>query len=268
MNPNTYLKSMWRNSYKPIVFVAMSLDDRFEKRFNEVIKPAIEQEVILGHKLSAYRVDLSRSGESIITEISDGIAHCFLFLADVSTVDVLRFSEQPARNSNVLYEVGIALACRLPEEVLLIRDDNDPLIFDTSSIPHKTIDFSNNDKAITEIRSLLIDRARERKIMHDARVLMALQHLTTDDLNLLRLLFKLEPNQSADLRKDSGKRKILSIPTATALKNLMANDLAVASNLTENGGLTYKLTDIGRAVAERYELISNKMESTSENKNS
>lgn len=192
MNPNTYLRTMWRNTFEPKVFVAMSFEERFGRRFNEIIKPAIEDEEIVGNRLSAYRVDLSNSGESILTEISNGIAHSFLFLADVSTIDVLRFSEKPARNSNVLYEVGIALACRTPEEVLLIRDDTDPLIFDTSSIPHQTIDFSDREVAIKEVRSLLIDRATERKIINDARVLTSMSHLSPDDLNLLIVLSKLK----------------------------------------------------------------------------
>ena len=246
---------MWRNSFEQQVFVAMSFEDRFEKRFNEIIKPAIEDQDIAGNKLSAYRVDLSKSGESILTEIANGIAHSFLFLADVSTIDVLRFSEKPARNSNVLYEVGMALACRSPEEVLLIRDDADPLIFDTSSIPHQTIDFSDKDAAILEIRKLLIDRATERKIINDARVLLSLSHLTPDDLNLLISLSQVDEDHSADLRRDVGDMKILPIPVAKSLENLLKSDLAVAYALTEDYNLTYKLTDIGRAVAKRFEAL-------------
>ena len=264
MNPNTYLKSMWRNSYEPYVFVAMSFEERFNTRFEEIIRPAIEGENIGGRKLKAYRVDLSKSGESILTEISNGIAHCFLFLADVSTIDHLRFSDKPARNSNVLYEVGIALACRTPEEVLLIRDDYDPLIFDTSSIPHITINFDDKAPAIEEIRSLLEDRDRERKIISDARVLTSLSHLTPEDIELLIGLSSLDVNQSADLRADIGEKKILSIPAATSLSNLLRLDLAIGHAITDDHSLTYKLTDIGRAVTECFQtLVQKKNESKS-----
>jgi len=255
MNPNTYLKSMWRNTYESYVFVAMSFEDRFNSRFEKIIKPAIEERKIQGRKLSAYRVDLSKSGESILTEISNGIAHCFLFLADVSTVDQLRFSNKPARNPNVLYEVGIALACRTSEEVLLIRDDSDPLIFDTSSVPHITIDFEDHNRAKKEIRALLEDRAKERKIITDARVFTSLSHLSPEDLALLIGLSNLKPDQSADLRKDIGDKKILAIPTAAALSNLLRLDLAVGHAITEDASMTYILTDIGRAVAERFKMM-------------
>ncbi|MGD2117411.1 MAG: hypothetical protein PVG66_03565 [Chromatiales bacterium] len=244
----------------------MSFEDRFNARFENVIKPAIEENEIGGRKLKAYRVDLSRSGESILTEISNGIAHCFLFLADVSTIDHLRFSDKPARNSNVLYEVGIALACRTSEEVLLVRDDSDPLIFDTSSVPHITIDFEDQKKAKEEIQSLLEDRAKERKIIEDARVLSSLSHLSPGDLDLLMGLFKLAPSQSTDLRRYIGENKMLSIPTANALGNLLRLDLAIGHAITEDRSLTYKLTDIGRAVADRFQKLVQKKKENDENK--
>lgn len=246
---------MWRNSFDNYVFVAMSFEERFQIRFEEIIKPAIENEEIAGNKLKAHRVDLSKSGESILTEISDGIAHCFLFLADVSTIDVLRFSEKPARNSNVLYEVGMAVSCRTPEEVLLIRDDTDPLIFDTSSIPHSTLDFTDKDKAIIQLRELLTDRVKERNIIYDARVQTSLAHLAPDDLEILTTLSNIDKTQSADFRTDIGGRKMMPIPAARALENLLRNDLAIAHSLTSDHGLTYKLTDIGRAVADRFEKL-------------
>src|SRR5512139_2233994 len=41
------------------VFVAMSFDDRFQLRFDEVLRPAIEGIEYLGQKLVAHRVDLT-----------------------------------------------------------------------------------------------------------------------------------------------------------------------------------------------------------------
>ena len=256
---------MWRNSYESYVFVAMSFEDRFDSRFKNIIQPAIEENEIGSRNLTAYRVDLSKSGESILTEISNGIAHCFLFLADVSTIDRLRFNDMPARNPNVLYEVGIALACRSPEEVLLIRDDSDPLIFDTSSVPHVTIDFEDQNRAKEEIRTLLEDRAKERKMITDARVVSSLSHLAPQDLGLLVNLSKLDPNHSIDLRQDIAGIKMLPIPIETALGNLLRLDLAVGYAITDDGSLTYRLTDIGRAVSVRFETLAGKTEEHDEN---
>ena len=74
-------------------------------------------------------MDLSKTGDSILTDIVDGIAHSQLVPADVSTIGKDSVTGTPYRNGNVMYEVGIALACRHPSEVLLVRDDEDTFPF-------------------------------------------------------------------------------------------------------------------------------------------
>ena len=61
-------------------------------------------------------------------------------------------SGRPYRNGNVMYEVGLALACRHSSEVLLVRDDHDAFLFDVSTIPHTTINFANKSVAIDALR--------------------------------------------------------------------------------------------------------------------
>lgn len=70
----------------------------------------------------------------MLTDIMDGIAHSLMVLADVSTAGKDQNTGEPYRNGNVMYEVGLALACRQPAEVLLIRDDRDRFLFDVSTI--------------------------------------------------------------------------------------------------------------------------------------
>ncbi len=123
MHPNTYLRTLWREETLDQLFVAMSFEPRFEERYRDIIKPAVERAPIAGRRLKAYKVDNSLTGDSILTDIADGIAHSAVILADVSVIDEGRFTGCPIRIGNVMYEVGIALSCRLPSEVLLIRDD-------------------------------------------------------------------------------------------------------------------------------------------------
>ena len=136
MHPQTYLKTFWRLELEPQVFVAMTFDPRYQSRFSDIIEPAIRSINVGDQRLSPHRVDISKSGDSILTEISDGIAHSQLVLADVSTVGKDSVSGSAFRNGNVMYEVGLALACRHSSEVLLIRDDHDDFLFDVSTIPH------------------------------------------------------------------------------------------------------------------------------------
>ncbi len=72
------------------------------------------------------------TSDSILTEILDGIGRCRAFLADISLIGEIE--NTPIRNANVLYEVGLAHAVRLPQEVLLFRSDDRPLMFDMANI--------------------------------------------------------------------------------------------------------------------------------------
>ncbi len=98
-------------------------------------------------------------------------------LADVSVIDEGRYTETPIRNGNVMYEVGMALACRSPSEVLLVRDDSKRFLFDVSTIPHMTIDFADVNAAISELRNALGDRVKESQLINDARVQIAARTL-------------------------------------------------------------------------------------------
>lgn len=51
-----------------------------------------------------------------------------MVLADVSSIGKDNVTGEAFRNGNVMYEVGLALACRHSSEVLLIRDDNDKFL--------------------------------------------------------------------------------------------------------------------------------------------
>jgi len=114
------------------VFVAMSFDQQFDLRWNEVIEPAIQDIEIDGAPLKAVRVNSRIVGDSILTEILSGIGTAQVILADISSIGTL--DDRPVRNGNVMYEIGLAHATRLPEEVLLFRSDREQLLFDTANV--------------------------------------------------------------------------------------------------------------------------------------
>lgn len=252
MNPNTFLKSLWRPEVLDQVFVAMSFDSRFDSRFSNVIRPAIEEFPIAGHALSAYRVDNSKSGDSILTDMVDGIAHSRLVLADVSVIDEGRYTNAPIRNGNVMYEVGLALACRTPAEVLLIRDDSKRFLFDVSTIPHMQIDFSEEEAAALSLREALEDRLRESDLLKDARIKLVAQKLTQDEIRILRFLSNLEENQANDLAHS--KLGMLSNPDQRGIDGLLrigcAESVAIEA---ESDRVFYGLTLFGQALARHVE---------------
>jgi hypothetical protein len=190
MHPNSFLKTFWRGELRPQVFVAMSFDPKYQSRFDEVIKPAVQAIRINDAPLEPYRVDLSKSGDSILTDIVDGIAHSQLILADVSTIGKDSVTGLPYRNANVMYEVGIALACRQSSEVLLVRDDHDKFLFDVSTVPHMTMNFTDAIAAKALIAEGISQRIAERKMIDDARVERITAGLTLEELNFINKNWK------------------------------------------------------------------------------
>jgi chromosome segregation and condensation protein ScpB len=237
----------------------MSFDPRFAARFADVIQPAIEAEPIDGVHLLAQRVDISKTGDSILTEIVNGIAHARLVLADISVIDEGRYTQVPIRNANVMYEVGIALACRAPSDVLLVRDDNKALLFDLSTIPTIQIDFQNVDTAVDLLRKAIVDRVSESTLLADARVRLAAQSLTQYELNVLSSLSTVQPSQARDL-SIPGKGQP-SIPTERGLATLLSRGFvrAVGRN-SESGGIFYHLTPLGIALAKAVDTLLQKLE--------
>ena len=114
------------------VFVIMSFDERFSSRWEHVIVPGINSVEIAGRRLKAHRVDAGHISDSILTDILGRISDARLVIADLTTIG--HVDGRPVRNDNVMYEVGLAHAVRLPEEVLLFRSDRDDVLFDIANV--------------------------------------------------------------------------------------------------------------------------------------
>lgn len=115
-----------------MAFVAMSFAAAFAPRWRNVLEPAVNKVVVNKSRLAAHRVDMRVASDSILTDILDGITRCRVFIADISII--AEVDSAPIRNGNVLYEVSLAHAVRLPQEVLLFRSDDRELMFDVANI--------------------------------------------------------------------------------------------------------------------------------------
>ena len=250
MHPNAYLQTYWQLDLKPEIFVAMSFSDEYEARYIQVIKPAIETIELNGVKLSATRVDISKTGDSILTSILDGIAHSQMVLADVSVLGNDSKSGKPYRNGNVMYEVGLALACRQSQEVLLVRDDKAPFLFDVSTTPHMHIDFTDIQSSRNLLHEELKARLTERNYFNDARVNMAIKQLSAEEVAYLKSIF--------EYGKDKiwgGKLKGLASWTSIAVPRLLDKNIIQFFGQFENGFSAFRFTDLGWIVKERLKLI-------------
>ena len=249
MHPNSYLRTFWRKEVRPEVFVAMSFAGALQQRFEDVIRPAIESIVHRGRKLKANRVDLSQTGDSILTDIVDGIAHSELVLADVSTIGYDAKTGDPYRNGNVMYEVGIALACRHSAEVLLIRDDAHKFLFDVSTVPHKHIDFTDPAAATATLERELEGRLAERDHLLDARLLTTAAQLTTGERKLLKGFAGYGPGKTFWLTKTG-------IGAHAVVTRLLDKQLIVTVGVTAEGHATFMWTRLGYVLATNLDKLA------------
>jgi hypothetical protein len=248
MLPKAYLDAFWRMEFDARVFVAMSFDREYEDRYSKIIAPAVAELKLGGKPLTAYQVDTSASGDAITTDIIDGIIHCQLFLADVSTLGHDSKNGKPYRNGNVMYEVGIAVSCRQPHEILLIHDDNDPLLFDVTTIPHMRIDFVDEGTARAQLASALKRRLAEQSHIRDARVDRAIRSLSYDELSAIKFFLQRWPQQGFgfELQKQG-----INSPLLTGVSRLVDKGVLRCQGQSATGEATFEWTPLGACVAQR-----------------
>jgi hypothetical protein len=179
------------------VFVAMSFNARFDHRWTHVLKPAIESIALNNQPLQAHRADSSLSGDSVLTQILDDIARCRLFVADITALGQLGHDDDNndnknnknryvVRNQNVFYEVGLAHAVRLPEEVLLFRSDDEPLAFDISNVRVHSYDPDGNpDGARAVVQDVIAGSIRELDLRKQLSIRRAAEGLDYESLFVL-----------------------------------------------------------------------------------
>jgi hypothetical protein len=141
------------------VFVAMPFSRTFDPVWEEIYKPAIT-----AVNLKPFRVDIRKVSDSIMIDILDGIGRARLILADISSVS----GNWP--NGNVLYELGIAHACRVPETVIVVRSGDRELPFDLKHIRVRSFDRSDHKAARRTVATFLQDALKEIAWLRDRLV--------------------------------------------------------------------------------------------------
>jgi hypothetical protein len=247
MHPNSFLRTFWQLEVKPQIFVAMSFAPEYRVRYEQVISPAISSIRVNETPLRPYRVDTSKSGDSILTDIIEGVSHSQMVLADVSSVGKDSKTGESYRNGNVMYEVGLALACRHPSDILLVRDDKDKFLFDVSTIPHMHLDFTDMEKARTALETELQARVREQNYFNDARVKLAVASLSSADIDLMSC-FAERPEGEISPWTPEVSSLWAGFQEATLMR-LLDKRLIVLAGKFEKGNTGYKPTQLGRIVA-------------------
>ena len=258
MYPKTYLDNFRSFERRSEVFVAMPFGDEFESRWQSVFSPAIKKKT-----LEPYRVDVREVSDSILTDILDGIGRARLVLVDTS------FQQQdnrpPGPNVNVMYELGIAHAMRLPEEVIVVRDtaSTDEAPFDISHIRYRRFDPIDENAARSIIVNLIGSALKAIDITRDIIVSRTLDSLDPD---AMRFLGTIGSQDSFDLcpfdpdrkglyglgERDSTEEELRDIACdLIQLGVLRSGDPGPPDKRIYGGVSEYLVTDLGKAVWER-----------------
>lgn len=193
MFPRDFFLDYWNPTIRDQVFVAMPFAKDFDLVWTDAIQPAA-----IKCGLSAFRVDLRKTSDSILVDILDGVAHSRLIVVDLSPVSCSPVSRLRALlsgessrpqypNGNVMYELGLAHATRQAEEVILVRNPSkNSLLFDVSGV--RVHNYRSNDMAGSQaiFEALMRDAIATIDRTKALLVTKAVQAIAVDDIKLIR----------------------------------------------------------------------------------
>ena len=238
----------------PTCFVIQPFDGaRFDKRFNDVFKPALEQ---VGFE--PYRVDRDPGVEVPIESIEDGIRNSTICLADI-TLD----------NPNVWYELGYAFASGR-SVVLICGDERGDGRF-PFDIQHRSIiryssesssDFDDLKGKISERAEAFRKKAETRQFIENEQVAPQ-EGVSSIEIQVLALaaseIVSLDESISTfRLRHDAEKSGLTGIGFSLALRRLQQREFVRSIQERDHDGETYPaiaLSDKGWSWIDRHESL-------------
>jgi hypothetical protein len=239
----------------PTCFVIQPFDSgKFDKRFDDVYKPAIE-----AAGLEAYRVDQDPNVDIPIEAIEDGIRTAAVCLADITT-----------DNPNVWYELGFAFASGRP--VVMVCSEERIARKYPFDIQHRAIinyapeaprDFERLREAITGRLQALLKKADALRQVAESEQVAPSQGLSQPELMVFAVLAGDTglPGSSASLyslKHDAERAGLTSIGFSLAFRRLLAKRLVQTVEAHDERGDIYdaaRLTDLGWEWLERNETL-------------
>ena len=186
MYPKSYFDLFQPRDLIDEVFILCAFDDETKKYCDEIICPAIENGKY-GLALKPYRVDYSVSSESITVEILHHIINSRLIFCDLSPIGhLLENNKKVIRNSNVMYELGLVHARRMPEEIIAISTDLSNLPFDTSNL--RVHEYDRNDvlRSIEKISKIIYEQIRNIDLTKSEFVKRVVKQLDYGCIGIIR----------------------------------------------------------------------------------
>ena len=198
----------------PTCFVIQPFSTKFDKRFRDVYKPALEKA-----GLNPYRVDQDPSTEGVMDSIVQAIRDATICLADITT-----------DNPNVWYELGYAFAAGRSVVMVCSGEREDKLPFD---IQHQTVimyepesesDFVELRETISTRATALVKKNAVREVV-EAQQIAPTDGLSQAELSVLAIAaaetaIPGNPVSALSLRNDAMRAGLTGIGFGVAVRGL------------------------------------------------
>lgn len=252
MYPRIFVEYFREFDRAPEVFVAMPFSREFEQRWKSIYKPAINS-----LRLKPYRVNMRIVSDSILTDILQGIGRAKFVLVDISP------EKAGLPNSNVMYELGLAYAMRLPEEVIVLRagDGKEDAPFDIRQIRWNKFNPQNVKASQKLVMTLLKQAARDIELTRDLILRKTLRSLDPD---MICFVNSVRDTNSFDLawfdedrkglyalgKRDSSAEELRSIARTLIERGILESgeDAPNQGTGVYGGESLYVFTPLGRAL--------------------
>ena len=227
MYPKVFFENFWKGSQGNHLFVCMPFHDDFNEKFQLIDRVASGLQFDY-----AVRVKEDWIADDITSKILDGIANSKMLLFDLSDdpKSPCEYSRQP--NGNVLYELGIAVAMREPEDILLIKEKSSSATpFDIKSLTINEYDGALNDRWLTEKLKYTLENQEWYK---SRRVEAAAKSIDSFGLKLMLSVYANRPKD-----KDHFNDEQMRLQPEAKLAILRLLDLGILWFATDKGGTEY-----------------------------
>lgn len=237
-------------------FVIQPFDSgKFDKRFNDVYKPAIE-----AAGLEAYRVDRDPSVSVPIDAIEDGIRQASVCLADIT-----------ADNPNVWYELGYAFASGRP--VVMVCSEERTGKKYPFDIQHRSIipyladapsDFDKLQDTLTGKIRALLEKGETLQKLSEADPVAPIEGLTQPEVLVLAVIAGSSSLPAATVSVHVAKREaeragVTNMGFNVAIRRLKTkNFIGITSTFDEQNGESYpsvQVTESGWTWIDRNESL-------------
>lgn len=249
-------------------FVIQPFDnDKFDKRFEDIFKPAIEKS-----GFEAYRIDKDLSVRIPIDEIEKNISESQICFAEITT-----------DNPNVWYELGFAFACEKDVVMICSEERTGKFPFD---IQHRHIityqtssksDFESLEDTITRKINAYVSKTKTVKAISSAPIADR-EGLKSHEIAMIVLIMENQMTSEDfmsvyQLKNEMEKAGYTAIATSVGIRSLTKNGFMETSKEIDNYNngeeyLVCKLTETGEGwILDNQDKLEFKVRQ-SENKNS